>query len=111
MEMPLFFSCFITQAIERIVPECYLKTMYLLLRSSFFLLVAPLQVTPDVVHVRTEAFQGLLFVLVRLLSFLLPLNRHVSQLTFMLRADVLELDRDGRQLGLQRRNPLDREDW
>lgn len=84
--------------------------MYLLLRSSLFLLVAPLQVTPDVVHVRTEAVQGLLFVLVRLLSFLLPLKRHVSQLTFMLRADVLELDRDGRQLSLQRRNPLDRED-
>lgn len=98
--------------IESILTGLYLKTSFshLLLRSSFFLLVAPLQVTADVLHVRTEAVQRLLFVLVRLLSFFLPLKCHLSQLTFMLRADTLELVPDGGQLGLQRQNPLDRDE-
>lgn len=111
MEMPLIFSCFIKHAIESLATGFYLKTPFshLLLGSSFFLLVAPLQVTAHVLHVRTEVVQGLLFVLVRLLSFFLPLKCHLSQLTFMLRTGALELVPDGGQLGLQRRNPLDRE--
>lgn len=111
MEMPLIFSCFIAHATESMVRGFYLKTSFshLLLHSSSFLLVAPLQVTADVLHVRTEAVHGLLFVLVRLLSFFLPLKCHLCQLTFMLRADALELVPYGGQLSLQRRNPLDRE--
>lgn len=42
----------------------YLKTSlsHLLLRSSFLLLVAPLEVAAAALHVRTEAVQALLFV-------------------------------------------------
>lgn len=70
------------------------------------LLVAPLQVAADPLHVRAQPVQRCLFVQEGLLFLLLVERRHVGQVLLVLRADALELLAEARQLSFQVRDRL-----